>query len=129
MNGNKRKRITTTKLKQIFKDTPGIRVLSRDEVRKLREAERKQVEKYGRWSVETERHLFEADGRTFELFVVDDGQGSIFEHGSDLPPMEFDDLVELWSMWVDLKESFNVPLTEEEKETVDALEIPRPDEE
>jgi hypothetical protein len=70
------------------------------------------------------------DCRTFELFiVVDDGRGSIFEHGSDQPPITFDDVVELWSMWVDLKDSFNVPLTEEEKHIVDALEIPRPVEE
>jgi hypothetical protein len=48
------------------------------------------------------------------------------EFGSD-GPMVFDDVEELWAMWIDLHESFDVRFSEEEREVIDALELPRPD--
>jgi hypothetical protein len=110
------------KLNKLFEGIEGIRVVSREEAQADID---RHAKKYGRWVVETDRYYIQADGRTFELFVVDHGEAlSIFEHDSDQPPMEFDDVEEAWTTWRDLHEQFNVPFTQEEIEMLDTLEIP-----
>lgn len=69
---------------------------------------------------------FGSDDRCFEFRCdCDEDCGRIVEVGTGDPPMEFDSAVEILGMWADLKESFGIPLGEEECEIIDALEVPR----
>jgi hypothetical protein len=72
--------------------------------------------------LEYECHLrFYADGRTFQLVVIDE-TSTVIDSADDL--MFFNDTEEAMNKWVDLHENFNVAYTEEEMNVLGGADIP-----